>query len=46
MEGNVFARQVNKGTGMLSEIFNEYPYEPTGAKEAADAGDVYQYRPS
>jgi hypothetical protein len=30
---------------MLSKIFNEYPYKPTGAKEAADAGDVYWYRP-
>jgi hypothetical protein len=45
MESNVFARQVNKGTGMLSKIFDEYQYKPTGAKEAADAGDVYQYRP-
>jgi hypothetical protein len=24
MEGNVFARQVHKGTGMLSKIFDEY----------------------
>jgi hypothetical protein len=45
MEANVFARQVNKGTGMLSEIFDEYPYKSTGAKKAADTGDVYQYRP-
>jgi hypothetical protein len=45
MEGNVFARQVNKGTGMLSKIFDEYLYEPTGAKEAVDAGDICRYRP-
>jgi hypothetical protein len=45
MKSNVFARQVNKGTGMLSKIFDEYPYEPAGAKEAADTGDVYRYRP-
>jgi hypothetical protein len=45
MESNVFARQVNKGMGMLSKIFDEYPYEPAGAKEAADAGDVYWYQP-
>jgi hypothetical protein len=45
MEGNVFARRVNNGTGMLSRIFDEYPYEPTGAKEATDASDVYRYRP-
>jgi hypothetical protein len=43
MESNVFAHQVNKGMGMLSKIFDEYPYEPAGAKEAADAGDVYWY---
>jgi hypothetical protein len=43
MEGNVFARQVNKGTGMLSNIFDEYPYKPTSTKKAADAGDVYRY---
>jgi hypothetical protein len=30
---------------MLSEVFNEYPHEPTGAKEAADAGDIYRYWP-
>jgi hypothetical protein len=30
---------------MLSKIFNEYLDKPAGAKEAADAGDVYQYRP-
>jgi hypothetical protein len=30
---------------MLSEVFDEYPYESTGAKEAVDAGDVYRYRP-
>jgi hypothetical protein len=45
VESNVFACQVNKGTSMVSEVFNEYPYEPTGAKEAVDAGDVYRYRP-
>jgi hypothetical protein len=45
MEGDVFARQVNKGTGMLSKIFDEYSYEPAGAKEAADAGDIYRYWP-
>jgi hypothetical protein len=45
MEGNVFAHQVNKGTGMLSEVFYEYPHEPTGAKEATDAGDVCRYWP-
>jgi hypothetical protein len=45
MEANVFARQVNKGTGMLSKIFNEYLYKSTGAKKAVDAGDVYWYRP-
>jgi hypothetical protein len=45
VEGNVFARQVNKGTSMLSEIFDEYSYESAGAKKAADAGDVYQYWP-
>jgi hypothetical protein len=45
MEANVFARQVNKGTSMLSEVFYEYPYKPAGAKKAADAGDVYQYQP-
>jgi hypothetical protein len=45
MESNVFARQVNKGTGMLSKIFDEYLYEPAGAKEATDASDVYWYRP-
>jgi hypothetical protein len=44
-EGNVFACQVNKGTGMLSKIFDEYPYEPAGAKEAMDAGDIYRYWP-
>jgi hypothetical protein len=45
MEGNVFARQVNKGTGMLSKIFDEYPYKPASTKKAADAGDIYQYWP-
>jgi hypothetical protein len=30
---------------MLSEVFNEYPYKPIGAKEAVDTGDVYRYRP-
>jgi hypothetical protein len=45
MEGNVFAHQVNKGTGMLSKIFDEYPYKPAGAKEAMDTGDVYWYWP-
>jgi hypothetical protein len=45
MERNVFAHQVNKGTGMLSKIFDEYPYEPAGAKEAVDASDIYRYRP-
>jgi hypothetical protein len=30
---------------MLSEIFNEYPYKPTSTKKAADAGDIYWYRP-
>jgi hypothetical protein len=45
VESNVFARQVNKGMSMLSEVFNKYPYEPTGAKEATDAGDVYWYQP-
>jgi hypothetical protein len=45
MEGNVFAHQVNKEKGMLSKIFDEYPYKPTGTKKAVDAGDVYRYRP-
>jgi hypothetical protein len=45
MEGNVFVHQVNKGTSMLSEVFYEYLYKPAGAKKAADAGDVYRYRP-
>jgi hypothetical protein len=45
VESNVFALQVNKGTGMLSKIFDEYPYKPTGAKEAADTSDIYRYRP-
>jgi hypothetical protein len=45
MEANVFACQVNKGTGMLSEIFDEYSYKPTSAKKAMDAGDIYRYRP-
>jgi hypothetical protein len=45
VESNVFACQVNKGTGMLSKVFNEYLYEPTGAKEATDAGDIYWYQP-
>jgi hypothetical protein len=45
MESNVFARQVNKGKGMLSKIFDEYSYEPASAKEAADTGDIYWYRP-
>jgi hypothetical protein len=44
MESNVFACQVNKGMGMLSEVFNEYPYEPTSAKKAMDISDVYRYR--
>jgi hypothetical protein len=30
---------------MLSEVFNEYSYEPTGTKEAADASDIYWYWP-
>jgi hypothetical protein len=30
---------------MLSKIFDEYLYEPTGAKEATDTGDVYWYWP-
>jgi hypothetical protein len=30
---------------MLSKIFNECLYEPTGAKKTTDAGDVYRYRP-
>jgi hypothetical protein len=45
MEGNVFARQVNKGMGMLSKIFDEYPYKPASTKKAADAGDICRYRP-
>jgi hypothetical protein len=45
MESNVFAHQVNKGMGMLSKIFDEYLYEPAGAKEAMDASDVYRYQP-
>jgi hypothetical protein len=45
MEGNVFVRQVNKGMGMLSKIFDEYPYKPASTKKAADTGDVCQYRP-
>jgi hypothetical protein len=45
VENNVFAHQVNKGMGMLSEVFNVYSYEPTGAKEAMDASDIYQYQP-
>jgi hypothetical protein len=28
---------------MLSEVFNEYLYEPAGAKKAVDAGDIYRY---
>jgi hypothetical protein len=43
VEGNVFVCQVNKGMGMLSKIFDEYPYKPAGAKKAIDAGDVYWY---
>jgi hypothetical protein len=45
IESNVFVHQVNKGTGMLSKIFDEYPYEPADAKEAVDASDVYRYWP-
>jgi hypothetical protein len=45
MENNVFACQVNKGMGMLSKVFNEYSYKPTGAKEAVDASDIYWYWP-
>jgi hypothetical protein len=45
MESNVFVCQINKGTSMLSEVFDKYSYEPTGAKKAADASDIYQYRP-
>jgi hypothetical protein len=45
VESNVFAHQVNKWMGMLSEIFNEYLYKPAGAKEAADAGDINRYWP-
>jgi hypothetical protein len=45
MEANVFARQVNKGMSMLSKIFYEYLYKPTGAKKATDASDIYRYQP-
>jgi hypothetical protein len=31
--------------GMLSKVFNEYSYEPAGAKEAVDTGDIYRYWP-
>jgi hypothetical protein len=30
---------------MLSKVFDKYSYESTGTKKAADAGDVYRYRP-
>jgi hypothetical protein len=45
VESNVFARQVNKGMSMLSEVFYEYSYKPTGAKKALDASDIYWYQP-
>jgi hypothetical protein len=45
MEANVCVHQVNKGMSMLSEVFYEYLYKPAGAKKAADASDIYQYRP-